>query len=183
MVLIDDDGLHRRMLFLRDHGREPGDVSFRSTEVAWKYKMSEMQAALGRVQLARIDELIERKRAIFGWYSERLDSAAVTLNVERERDRATYWMVTAVFTEQTGVDAVTVRDALTAANIASRPFFPPLSSIPAFADAPQSADAHERNPVSYDLARRAINLPSALTLTEAQVDRVCAVLDRVITVR
>ena len=180
MVLTDDEGLYRRMLFLRDHGREPGDVSFRSTEVAWKYKMSELQAALGRVQLARIDELIERKRAIFGWYTDRLDSATITLNVERERDRATYWMVTAVFAESTGVDAATARDALAAANIATRPFVPPLSSIPAFANAPQSADARQRNPVSYDLARRAINLPSALTLTEDQVDRVCAVLKRVI---
>ncbi len=51
----------RRMLFLRDHGRLPGDVSFRSVEVAWKYKMSELQAALGRVQLDRIDELIDQE--------------------------------------------------------------------------------------------------------------------------
>ena len=55
--------------------RLPGDVSFRSVEVAWKYKMSELQAALGRVQLARIDELIDRKRQIFGWYADRLDGA------------------------------------------------------------------------------------------------------------
>ena len=33
--------------------------------------MSELQAALGRVQLARIEELIERKRQIFGWYADR----------------------------------------------------------------------------------------------------------------
>jgi perosamine synthetase len=180
MVLTDDAALYRRMRFLRDHGREPGDVSFRSTEVAWKYKMSELQAALGRVQLARLEELIGRKRAIFGWYADRLESAPITLNAERERDRSTYWMVTAVFAEHAGVDAVAVRDALDVANIATRPFFPPLSSIPAFAGASQAAGARQRNPVSYDLARRAINLPSALTLTEDQVDRVCAVLNRVI---
>ena len=68
MVLCDDEELHSRMLFLRDHGRLPGDVSFRSVEVAWKYKMSELQAAIGRVQLDRIDELIAKKRQIFGWY-------------------------------------------------------------------------------------------------------------------
>ena len=45
MVLTDDAALHQRMLFLRDHGRLPGDVSFRSVEVAYKYKMSELQAA------------------------------------------------------------------------------------------------------------------------------------------
>ena len=60
MVLCDDESVYRRMLFLRDHGRLPGDVSFRSVEVAFKYKMSELQAAFGRVQLARIEELITR---------------------------------------------------------------------------------------------------------------------------
>ena len=178
MVLTDDEALHKRMLFLRDHGRLPGDVSFRSVEVAWKYKMSELQAALGRVQLARIDELIDRKRQIFGWYVDRLAGDAIALNTEREGERATYWMVTAVFSEATRVDAATAAAALRDANMATRPFFPPLSSLPAFADSPDVLRARRANPVSYDLAERAINLPSALTLTEDQVDRVCEVVRR-----
>ena len=175
MVLCDDDRLHERMLFLRDYGRLPGDVSFRSVEVAWKYKMSEMQAALGRVQLERLEELIERKRIIFGWYADRLDGLGIALNVEREDDRATYWMVTAVFDRDTGLRADMIAAVMAAENIATRPFFPPLSSLPAYAESPDATRAANSNPVSYDLARRAINLPSALTLTEDQVDRVCAV--------
>ncbi|MET0326686.1 MAG: DegT/DnrJ/EryC1/StrS family aminotransferase [Ilumatobacteraceae bacterium] len=180
MVLCDDESMYRRMLFLRDHGRLPGDVSFRSVEVAYKYKMSEMQAALGRVQLDRIDELIDKKRQIFGWYSSRLEHAPVSLNVERTDDRATYWMVTAVFDERTGVHADAVRDALADASIATRPFFPPLSSLPAYDDALDAPRARGRNPVSVDLATRAINLPSALTLTEDQVERVCDVVRRLV---
>jgi perosamine synthetase len=178
MVLTDEPALHERMLFLRDHGRLPGDVTFRSVEVAYKYKMSELQAALGRVQLARIDELIDRKREIFGWYADRLEGAPIGLNVEREHERVTYWMVTAVFAESTGITADIVRDSLEDANIATRPFFSPLSSLRAYADSIDASRAQRDNPVSYDLARRAINLPSALTLTENQVDRVCDVLHR-----
>jgi perosamine synthetase len=176
MVLCDDSRLHERMLFLRDHGRLPGDVSFRSVEVAWKYKMSEMQAALGRVQLDRLEELIERKRRIFGWYADRIDGSRITLNFEREGDRATYWMVTALFDRDAGVRAAAMAAALAAENIPTRPFFPPLSSLPAYAHSRDSARAAKSNPVSYDLAERAINLPSALTLREDQVDRVCAVV-------
>lgn len=175
MVLCDDNRLHERMLFLRDHGRLPGDHSFRSVEVAWKYKMSEMQAALGRVQLDRLEELMERKRIIFGWYADRLNGSGITLNCEREAERATYWMVTAVFDRDTGVRADAIAAAMAAENIPSRPFFPPLSSLPAYAHSADAARAAKSNPVSYDLAERAINLPSALTLTEDQVDRVCAV--------
>jgi len=59
-------------LFLRDHGRPPGDRLFHNTEVAYKYKMSSMQAALGAAQLERVEELIARKREIFSWYAEEL---------------------------------------------------------------------------------------------------------------
>ncbi|MEO5899198.1 MAG: DegT/DnrJ/EryC1/StrS family aminotransferase [Ilumatobacteraceae bacterium] len=174
LVLCDDERLHSRMLFLRDHGRLPGDVTFRSVEVAYKYKMSEMQAALGRVQLDRLDELIAKKRQIFGWYAARLDGLGIALNVERDGDLATYWMVTAVFDERTGVTADAVRDHLAASGIATRPFFPALSSLPAFADSVDSARARRENKVSHDLPTRAINLPSALTLSEGDVDQVCA---------
>jgi perosamine synthetase len=176
MVLTDDPALHERMLFLRDHGRLPGDVSFRSVEVAWKYKMSEMQAALGRVQLARLPELIEKKRQIFGWYEERLADSGVQLNAEGANESVTYWMVTAVLPTDRDVTPDRLRGELAAAGIATRPFFHPLTSIPAFAGTTAALGAAERNPVSYDLARRGINLPSALTLTESQVDRVCVEL-------
>jgi perosamine synthetase len=180
MVLSDDDRLHERMLFLRDHGRLPGDVSFRSVEVAWKYKMSELQAAMGRVQLDRLDELIDRKRTIFGWYAELLADQPLALNVERADERSTYWMVSAVFAPHTGISADAVRDHLAAHNMATRPFFPPLSSLPAFATAADTPRASASNPVSYDLAKRAINLPSALTLTHADVQRVCSTLDELL---
>src|SRR5215217_7014497 len=62
MLVTDREDIYRRVLFLRDQGRRPGDKMFWNTEVAYKYKMSSMQAALGLAQLERIDELIQRKR-------------------------------------------------------------------------------------------------------------------------
>jgi perosamine synthetase len=176
MVVCDDRQLHERMLFLRDHGRLPGDVSFRSVEIGWKYKMSELQAALGRVQLDRLEELIARKRQIFGWYRERLGDVGVGLNVERPGDRSTFWMVTALFDDASGLTPDVVRDALAERSMATRPFFPPLSSLPAFSRSPDTARARRENRISYSLADRGINLPSALTLTEADVDQVCGVI-------
>jgi perosamine synthetase len=65
MLITNQEGIFHRCLFLRDHGRKPGDKMFWNTEVAYKYKMSSMQAALGLAQLERIDELVECKRQIF----------------------------------------------------------------------------------------------------------------------
>jgi perosamine synthetase len=85
-------------------------------------------------------------------------------------------MVTAVFDEGARLTPSVTRDGLAEQGIATRPFFPPLSSLPAFAGSPDVARASRANPVSYSLATRGINLPSALVLTEADVDRVCDVV-------
>ena len=145
MVLCDDDAMHSRgCCSCAITAGFPGDVSFRSVEVAWKYKMSELQAAIGRVQLDRIDELIAKKSEIFGWYRDRLAGFDLQLNLERPGERATYWMVSPVFGPDTGITADLARDYLADVGIATRPFFPPLSSLPAFAGSPDSARRRSR---------------------------------------
>jgi perosamine synthetase len=171
MVLTDDDALWQRMLFLRDHGRAPGDTLFDNSEVAFKYKMSSMQAAVGLAQLERVDELIERKRQIFGWYSDRLcDVAGVTVNTEPAGTLNPYWMVTAIARAH---DKQDLARHLKARGINTRPFFFPLSSLSAYADAADTRRARAENLTSYAISPHGINLPSALSLTEDDVERVC----------
>jgi len=177
MLVTDDDELHARILVLRDHGRRPGTTDFRSERVGFKYQLSSMQAALGLAQLERIEELVERKREIFAWYAERLAGLPLRLNAEPSGSRSSYWMVTAVFDAELGLDKQVLRDALRHDGIDSRPFFDPLTSTDPFRDA---RGGPERNPVSYDLAWRSINLPSALSLTASDVDRVAASLVRLV---
>ena len=62
--------------------------------------------------------------------------------------------------------------ALRERNIHSRPFFHPLSALPAYRQYGGSAQWAERNPVTYDVSPRAINLPSGFNLTEPLVIRV-----------
>lgn len=174
MLVTNDEDLYRRVLFLRDHGRRPGDKQFWNTEVAYKYKMSSMQAALGLAQLERIEELIERKREIFGWYKQELEEVEeITINYELPNARNSYWMVTAVLDRGYGIGKDELQARLNETNIDSRPFFHPLSSIPAYVDLPQASEARSRNVVSYEIGRYGINLPSGLNLTRNQVGYVC----------
>jgi perosamine synthetase len=171
MVLTDDDVLWKRMLLLRDHGREPGDVLFDNSEVAFKYKMSAMQAAVGLAQLERVEDLIDRKRQIFRWYRDRLVGVeGVRLNAEPTGSLNTYWMVTAITEAR---DKRDIARYLAGKGINTRPFFSPLSSLAAYADARDRPRARENNTTGYAISPHGINLPSALTLTEADVDRVC----------
>jgi perosamine synthetase len=170
----------RRELFdragvLRDHGRRPGDIMFFNSEVAYKYKMSSMQAALGLAQLERIEELVACKRQIFRWYQQRIGGLpGVTLNAEPADTRNSYWMVTAVLDPGFGLRKGEVMAALAGEGIDTRPFFHPLSSLPAYRDSEPARQARQRNRAAYSISPFGINLPSALCLTEAQVHRVCS---------
>lgn len=183
MLVTDRSDFNDRCVFLRDHGRPPGSHRlFITTEVGYKYKLSGLQAAFGLAQLERLQELITRKRQIFAWYRERLrDVPGVTLNYEAPGTRNTYWMVTIVTDKALGLSHLPMMDHFDTRAIETRPFFHPLSSLPAFAAAPDARPAKARNATAYDLSPRALNLPSALTLEEAQVDRVCAAVRELVS--
>ncbi|HMP61139.1 MAG TPA: DegT/DnrJ/EryC1/StrS family aminotransferase [Gemmatales bacterium] len=170
MLVANDADLHARILVLRDHGRRPGDRYFFNQEVGWKYKMSAMQAALGLAQLERFEEILQRKRLIFRWYLEELGHVpGLVLNAEPPDVKNAYWMVTALFDARFGFGKERLMTALAEQQIDSRPFFHPLSSLPAYADCPGVLSARERNRVAYDIGARGVNLPSALSLTREQV--------------
>ncbi|HVX96325.1 MAG TPA: DegT/DnrJ/EryC1/StrS family aminotransferase [Polyangia bacterium] len=177
MLVTDDEALFKRASTLQDHGRKPGDRFFMNEEVAFKYKMSSMQAALGLAQLERIETLVAQKRAIFRWYQEELHSVdGLTLNSEPAGTKNTYWMVTAIVDPKIDLPKLRLMELLGESNIDVRPFFFPLSSLPAYKAMGGEAVWRGRNPVAYRLSAQAVNLPSALNLTRDDVSRVCAAL-------
>lgn len=174
MLVTNDDDLHARVLFLRDHGRNPSDRFFLNAEIGFKYRMNAVTAALGVAQMSRIDELIATKRRIFGWYRDRLSGVkGVTLNAEPDGTTNSYWMVTAVVDVDYGLDKFELMAGMDARNIDTRPFFTPLSELPAFDDRPDAKRFMSAHSNAARLSRRAINLPSGFNLDEAKVDLVC----------
>ena len=181
MLVTNDSQVRDRIEFLRDHGRSQEGRRFWNTEIAYKYKMSSMQAALGLAQLERIGELVERKRTIFAWYQERLNGLSwITLNQDRPETFNTYWMVTAMFDRTLGLDKAEIIASMGDKRIDCRPFFYPLSSLPAFRDRDQSTGAERRNPTSYQISRTGVNLPSGMNMTKDNVSFVCDALEALI---
>lgn len=176
MLVTNREDVYRRSLFLRDHGRNPGDKMFCNAEVAYKYKMTSMQAALGLAQLERIDELVERKRQIFNWYQSELGSIeGITLNYEAPDTKNTYWMVTVVLDEKFGVKKDTLMSLMLERGIDCRPFFHALSSIPAYQKLEQAEQAQQRNKSAYKISPYGLNLPCGMNMTEEKVAYVCEV--------
>ena len=179
MLVTDREDIYRRVLFLRDHGRPTGDKLFRNSEVAYKYKMSSMQAALGLAQLERVDELVEMKRNIFSQYQANLSEIeGLVLNWEPSDVLNTYWMVTVVVDSARGINKETLMERMSGYGVDCRPFFHPLSSLPAYAGQHQSSAASQRNKVSYEISPWGLNLPSGFDLTPEKITRVCAALQK-----
>lgn len=181
LLATNDEPLFKRAQVLRDHGRIPGDRFFENTEIAYKYKMSSMQAALGLAQLERLDELVQRKRQIFSWYQQHLSGLdGVALNAEPEGTLNSYWMATIIIGANFRLTKRQLIKELDVRGIDSRPFFSPLSSLPAYSGHHQAARAKAQNKVSYSIGDRGVNLPSALNLIEADVSTVCTALREIL---
>lgn len=182
MLVTNQEEIHKRVLFLRDHGRLPGDTSFRNVEVAYKYKMSSMQAALGLAQLERIEEIVDRKREIFSWYQKELEGVeGVSLNYEGPGVKNSYWMVTIIVDESFNVKKDQLIQWMKEKGINTRPFFHPLSSIPAYKNCKQAENASQRNKTSYKISPYGVNLPSGMNVTPEIVNYVCDVLKQLLT--
>lgn len=172
MFATNDPDLYERVLTLSNHGRRRGQPKqFWAEVVGFKYKMSNIQAAIGCAQMERIDELIAGKRRVFEGYAARLTGLPLRMNPEPEGTRNGYWMPTIVVDEGVPFDRAALLDEFKRGDIDGRVFFWPLSMLPMFEERPE-------NRTSYSLYPRAINLPTYHDLNDNGLDRVCEVLGR-----
>jgi len=171
MFVTQDEALYERVLMLSNHGRARGQTrQFWPDAVGFKYKMSNLQAAVGCAQLERVADLVARKRAIMAHYRATLgDDPRVTLNPEPAGTRNGFWMPTVVFSESSGIRREKVQAAFAAENIDARVFFWPLSGLPMFTPAVDT-------PHAWSIPQRAINLPSYHDMTDEDLHRTSAVI-------
>jgi perosamine synthetase len=170
MFVTNDDALYERVLTLSNHGRTAGQPKqFWPDVFGFKYKLSNIQAAIGCAQLERVDELLAGKRRVFEHYRNALRRLPLRMNPEPAGTTNGFWMPSIVADEGVQFD----RDGLLAefrrADIDGRVFFWPLSLLPMFAGSKQ-------HPVSHGLYRRALNLPSYHDITDAELNRVADVV-------
>lgn len=171
MFVTHDPDLYETVLKLSNHGRSRTQTrQFWPDMIGFKYKISNIQAAIGCAQVERIDDLIARKRAILAAYRKRLlPSNSLVMNPDPPNGVNGAWMPTVVFDARTGIRQADAIAAFQAADIDARVFFSPLTELEFFED---------RHPTTHasDVAGRAINLPSYHDMSEDDIDRVCDVI-------
>jgi perosamine synthetase len=170
MFVTNDSELFEKVLTLSNHGRSRKQKKqFWPDMVGFKYKISNIQAAIGCGQMERIEGLIERKREIFQIYQELLKDLPLTMNPEKEGTRNGYWMPTVVFEENANVERDLMMEQFSMAEIDARVFFHPLSSLDFFLSEAKNVNA-------FGIPKRAINLPSYHDMEDEDQERVANVL-------
>ncbi len=170
MVTTDDPELAERARFLKDHAMSSTRYYWHS-QVGYNYRLTNVQAAIGLAQLEKAEQRIEKKRQIARAYNARLEKVkGLTLPREEAWAKSVYWMYSVLVEEDYGLDRDGLMAKLKKAAIDSRPFFHPMHTLPPY------EGRGERFPVAEELARKGINLPSASTLTDEDIKRVCQVI-------
>ena len=174
MVLTDQDDWAGLVRALRNQGRAPGDTWLEHSHLGYNYRLDEMSAALGAVQMQRLPELLARRQQVADWYQQRLselttvDPPAIAPGTDQVG-----WFVY-VIRLAAGQDRSGVAEALAKSGIPSRPYFRPIHLQPYYRD--RFGFEPGDFPVAESLGQRSLALPFSGVMSEAQVDQVVAAL-------
>ena len=179
MVVTDDGEAAALMRALRNQGRAPGDTWLQHTHLGYNYRLDELSAALGRVQMSRLNELLSRRDQVAAWYAERLpeipgvEAPQVVPNTTRPS-----WFVYVIRFDQS-IDRDLVAARLGEAGIPARPYFLPIHLQPYMVE--RFGYRPGDYPVTEDLGKRGLALPFSGVMTEDQVDQVCRILQQILS--
>jgi dTDP-4-amino-4,6-dideoxygalactose transaminase len=165
MVVTPDPAVADRVRYLATQAREPVP-HFEHTEVGFNYRLSNLLAAIGRAQLARLDEMVDRRLAIHDRYRGHLaDVPGITFMPMAPWGRWNGWLTCIVLDGQSIRDGVIAR--LAAQDIESRPLWRPMHLQPVFRTRPAFTSG-----VSDELFRCGLCLPSGSALSDVQIDTI-----------
>jgi perosamine synthetase len=182
MIVTDDDNFAEMCRSLRNQGRA-GMGWLAHQRMGFNYRLSEMNAALGCVQVDRLEEILDRRRIVAEMYMHRLMDNRFLIVPTLQHDTHMSWFVFVVRLNdqfEPGDRDLLMAD-LKADGIGCQSYFPPIHLQPYMAE--QFGFSAGDFPVCEYVSARTLALPFFGAMTAAQVDRVCSTLDRLLEKR
>lgn len=179
MIVTDDDTFAQACRALRNQGRE-GMSWLAHQRLGYNYRLSEINAAMGCVQVDRLAEILENRRRVAHGYIERLMTNKFLILPTLQDDEHMSWFVFVVrlndLFDPGDRDQVMVE--LRAEGIGCNNYFPPIHLQPYMAE--QFGFRPGLFPVCEYVSARTLALPFFGQMTNAQLDRVCQTLNRIL---
>lgn len=172
MLVSDDGALIKKAGFLSTQARDPFP-HYEHTEIGYNYRLSNVLAGIGRGQMRVLADRVRRKREIFDFYKKTLSDLPIAFMPELSNSRGNRWL-TAMTIETQKIQPETLRLALEAENIESRPLWKPMHLQPVFAKADRVVSG-----VGEALFAKGLCLPSGTAMGEADLGFVCDTIRKV----
>lgn len=178
MILTDNPEWDALFRSLRNQGRDTFNAWLDHTRLGYNYRLDEMSAALGLVQLQRVETILSRRAQVARWYTERLAEIEL-VDAPAVADSTTYmsWFVY-VARIQAPTQRNEVLQRLSEAGIPSRPYFMPIHLQQFYRQ--QFGYGRGDFPVTEQLGDVSLALPFSSVMTESQVDYVCEQLAAIV---
>ena len=178
MVVTNNKKLADKARLLKDLAHSPGK-RFLHMYLAFNYRMTNMQAAIGLAQTRRIKELIAKKRWIADMYRENLEGMkGLTLPAEKEWAKNVYWMYSVLVEKDFGMPRDTLMEKLFKEGVDTRAFFVPMHRQPIIVKE-GIKPVKGGYPVADSISRKGLYLPTGLTLSKKDILTVCGKLEKV----
>ena len=174
MLVSDDDEKIAKVRFWSTQSREKAR-HYEHKEIGYNYRMSNIVAGIGRVQIKVLDDSIEQKTNIYNTYKEGFkDIEEIVMQPIPENTRPNHWLSVITLKENSKVKPLDIMEVLDKENIESRPVWKPMHMQPIFKeyDFIKVID----KPVSEDLFERGVCLPSDTKMTKEEQERVINVI-------
>lgn len=172
-VVCKDKGIYERLLLLRNQGRLDRG-SFVHPAVGYNFRITDLQAAIGVAQLAKLDTIIQRKHTLLEWYHHHLDPVeeVTFLTVEPGSEYVPFRVMIICH------DAQRLMAYLSEQGVQCRTFFYPLHKQPCFAYLGKAQGgtldlSDENYPNAIYGYEHGVSLPVFPTLSEEQVSYIC----------
>lgn len=180
VIVTDDEEAAEFMRALRNQGRVPGDTWLQHTYLGYNYRLDELSAVLGVVQMTRIEELLQNRERVATWYTERLAEieGVETAQVVSTTTRMSWFVY--VIRLAASIDRDAFAKDLAERGIPARPYFLPIHLQPYMTS--RFGYRPGDFPVTEDLGRRSLALPFSGVMTEDQVDQICRIIQEVLHV-
>lgn len=171
MIVTDEEQAADLMRALRNQGRAPGDTWLQHTYLGYNYRLDELSAVIGRVQMGRLDELLNKRQRVAEWYNERISEIpGIEIPHLAPHTNRTSWFVY-VIRFDASINRDRVIEELSRAGVPGRPYFAPIHLQPYMIE--RFGFRPGDFPVTESIGKRSLALPFSGMMTESQVDYVC----------
>ena len=182
-LVINNTKIFRKCRMLRDHGRHPWSKDLFNEEFSFKYTPSNLQASLGCSQLSKIKLLLKLKRNIFlnyKYYLKKIENE-ILMNQDDDKIINACWSTIVYFKNSQIKTIQKIKNELMKNNFFPRPFFYPLTSIPAYKKIDKNFKKfRNQNPVAYKTCERGLVLPSSYLLDRKKIEKICSIITKLV---